>query len=172
MANSIIGQIISIGQTQSLTSKSGTAFTKRDVVISVRRFDPNTGEPVNDYENTPLFSFMGDRCRDLDQFQVGQNVEIFFDLSGRRYTPEGGTEKIINDVRPYKIELYGRSAATATAQGQPNGQWNVPQVPQQPIGQGYGQQVQQGGYVPPMGGTATTPNQIQNPPRGGKDQLF
>lgn len=115
MANSVIGQILSIGLTQNLTSKSGTAFTKRDVVISIRRFDPNTGEPVNDYENTPLFSFMGERCNDLDKFQVGQDVEIFFDLSGRRYTPEGGTEKIINDIRPYKIELYGRQATTAPA---------------------------------------------------------
>lgn len=116
MANSVIGQIISIGQTQSLTSKNGTAFTKRDVVISIRRFDPNTGEPVNDYENTPLFSFMGDRCKELDQFQAGQNVEIFFDLSGRKYTSEGGTEKIINDIRPYKIELYGRQATAPAAQ--------------------------------------------------------
>ena len=116
MANSVIGQIISIGQTQSLTSKSGTAFTKRDVVISIRRFDPNTGEPVNDYENTPLFSFMRDRCKDLDQFQAGQNVEIFFDLSGHKYTPEGGTEKIINDIRPYKIELYGRQVTAPAPQ--------------------------------------------------------
>ena len=119
MANSVIGQIISIGQTQSLTAKNGTAFTKRDVVISIRRFDPNTGEPVNDYENTPLFSFMGDRCKDLDQFQAGQNVEIFFDLSGRKYTPEGGTEKIINDIRPYKIELYGRQATAPAPQTTP-----------------------------------------------------
>lgn len=176
MANSIVGQIISIGQTQSLTSKSGTAFTKRDVIISVRRFDPNTGEPVNDYENTPLFSFMGDRCKDLDQFQVGQNVEISFDLTGRKYTPEGGTEKIINDVRHYKIELYGRSAAsTATAAQAPdqqNGQYSTGQQ-QQNVGQVYDQPAQPaGGYVPPMGGAATTPNQIQNPPRGGNDQLF
>ncbi len=164
MANSIIGQIISIGQTQNLTTKSGTVFTKRDVVISVRRFDPNTGEPVNDHENTPLFSFMGDRCKDLDQFQVGQNVEIFFDLSGRRYTPEGGTEKIINDVRPYKIELYGRSATVQTP-AQQNGHGNATQTPQQPMGHVYGQPITQGG-------TVTTPNQIQNPQYSSNDPLF
>lgn len=74
MANCIIGQILAIGGTQTLTSNNGNSFTKRTLVVSVRRFDPNTGEPVNDYENTPEFSFIGDRCRDLDQFQVGQNV--------------------------------------------------------------------------------------------------
>lgn len=147
MANSVIGQIISIGQTQSLTSKSGTAFTKRDVVISIRRFDPNTGEPMNDYENTPLFSFMGERCKDLDQFQVGQNVEIFFDLSGRKYTPEGGSEKIINDIRPYKIELYGRQA-TAPA----------PQMPTQAPQQSQPYQAQPApGYQPQYQPTPTPP---------------
>lgn len=132
MANSVIGKIIRIDQTQNLTSKNGTAFTKRDVVISVRRFDPNTGELVNDYENTPLFSFMGDRCKDLDQFQVGQNVEIFFDLSGRRYTPEGGTEKIINDIRPYKIELYGQRQASATPAQQTQPAYVAPAPSPQP----------------------------------------
>lgn len=112
MANCIIGQILAIGETQTLTSNNGNSFTKRNLVVSVRRFDPNTGEPVNDYENTPEFSFIGDRCRDLDQFQVGQNVCVYFNLVGTRYTPTGGQEKIINDVRPYKIELYGRAAQT------------------------------------------------------------
>lgn len=111
MANFIIGQILVIGDTQNLTSQNtGNTFTKRSLIISVRRFDPNTGEPVNDYENTPEFSFIGDRCRDLDQFKVGQNVAVYFDIIGRKYTPQGGTEKIINDIRPYKIELYGRAA--------------------------------------------------------------
>ncbi len=121
MANCIIGQILAIGGTQTLTSNNGNSFTKRTLVVSVRRFDPNTGEPVNDYENTPEFSFIGDRCRDLDQFQVGQNVCVYFNLVGTRYTPTGGQEKIINDVRPYKIELYGKatqsSEQTQTASG-------------------------------------------------------
>ena len=120
MANFIIGQILFIGEAQNLTSqKTGNSFINRSLIISVmRRFDPNTGEPVNDYENTPEFSFIGDKCRDLDQFKVGQNVAVYFDIVGRKYTPQGGTEKIINDIRPYKIELYGR-AATEQAQMQP-----------------------------------------------------
>lgn len=115
MANFIIGQILFIGEAQNLTSQNtGNSFTKRSLIISVRRFDPNTGEPVNDYENTPEFSFIGDKCRDLDQFKVGQNVAVYFDIVGRKYTPQGGAEKIINDIRPYKIELYGRAVTEQT----------------------------------------------------------
>lgn len=119
MANCIIGSIIAIGATQNLVSKDGNSFAKRSLILSVRRYDQNTGEPINDYENTPEFSFIGDRCRDLDQFQVGQNVCVYFDLVGRRYTPQGGEEKIINDIRPYKIELYGRCAPQQSVPVQP-----------------------------------------------------
>lgn len=115
MANQVIGQIVSIGQTQSLTAKNGNAFQKRDLVISVRRFDPNTGEPVTDWENTPKFSFMGDKCRDLDRFQVGQMVTVSFDLQGRQYQNASGVTDIITEARPYRIELYGQRTAQQSA---------------------------------------------------------
>lgn len=148
MANSIIGQIVSIGPTQTLTSQKGTSFTKRDIVISVRRFDPNTGEPVNDYDNTPLLSFMGEKCAELDKFQIGQNVEIFIDIQGRKYTDSSNVEKIITDVRPYKIQLYGRapqvapsvpapSASAPQQQYQQQYQQTPAQAPAPTQGQGY-----------------------------------
>lgn len=153
MANSVIGQVLSIGPTLNLTSKSGSAFTKRSIVISVRRFDPNTGEPTNDYENTPEFSFIGDKCRDLDQFAVGQNVEIFFDINGRKYVDASGVEKIITDVRPYRINPYGqqRQSAQPATQPQPAAQTYAQPVSQQ----GY---TAQQGYAPqPMNGQPQTP---------------
>ncbi len=148
MANTIIGSIASIGPTQSLKAKNGNAFQKRDLVINVRRFDPNTGEPVTDWENTPKLSFMGDKCRDLDRFQVGQMVVISFDLQGRKYTNANGETDIITEARPYKIEAYGQRpsqpalqpmAASAPAQAPTYPQsapmsQAQPQYPQQPQG--------------------------------------
>lgn len=151
MANTIIGSIASIGPTQSLVAKnSGNSFQKRDIVINVRRFDPNTGEPVTDWENTPKLSFMGDKCRDLDRFQVGQMVVISFDLQGRKYTNANNETDIITEARPYKIEAYGQrpsqpasqqmpTAAPAQAptypQSAPMSQAQAqPQYPQQPQG--------------------------------------
>lgn len=145
MANTIIGQIASIGPTQSLMAKNGNAFQKRDLVINVRRFDPNTGEPVTDWENTPKLSFIGDKCRDLDRFQVGQMVVISFDLQGRKYTTANNETDIITEARPYKIELYGQRpsqsatqpmAASAPTQAPtyPQQAQTQPQYPQQPTG--------------------------------------
>lgn len=143
MANTIIGAIASIGPTQSLMAKNGNAFQKRDLVINVRRFDPNTGEPVTDWENTPKLSFIGDKCRDLDRFQVGQMVVISFDLQGRKYTTANGETDIITEARPYKIEAYGQRpsqpatqpmAAPAQAPTYPQQAQTQPQYPQQPQG--------------------------------------
>lgn len=143
MANTIIGAIASIGPTQSLMAKNGNAFQKRDLVINVRRFDPNTGEPVTDWENTPKLSFIGDKCRDLDRFQVGQMVVISFDLQGRKYTTANGETDIITEARPYKIEAYGQRpsqpatqpmAASAQAPTYPQQAQAQPQYPQQPQG--------------------------------------
>lgn len=145
MANTIIGAIASIGPTQSLMAKNGNAFQKRDLVINVRRFDPNTGEPVTDWENTPKLSFMGDKCRDLDRFQVGQMVVISFDLQGRKYTTANGETDIITEARPYKIEAYGQrpsqpatqpmtASAPAQAPTYPQQAQTQPQYPQQPTG--------------------------------------
>lgn len=104
--NSIVGVIQSIGETQNLKSKNGVDFKKRDLLLMVRKYDQNTGDPITDNENTPLLSFMGERCSDLDKFQPGQTVTVYFELQGRKYTDQSGISKIINDIRPYRIELY------------------------------------------------------------------
>lgn len=155
MANQVIGSIISIGQTQSLTAKNGNSFQKRDVVINVQRFDPYTGQPTNDWENTPKLSFMGDKCRELDRFQVGQMVAISFDLQGRKYETANKEIDIITEARPYKIELYGQRGVQQSAQqpapapSQANPQQYAQTVqpaprPQQPSQQQYYPQQQQG----------------------------
>lgn len=175
MANQLVGTILTIGATQDLTSKSGNAFKLRDLVLMLRRFDPNTGEPVTDTENTPQLTFMGDRCAELDNYQPGQVVVVSFDILGRKYTDQSGVTKIINDIRPFRIEPYqprvyapqGQSSNVAAPQSVQNPQVTpapapaaAPQsapagypqqsYPQQPqtAPQGYGQQG--GGYTPPF----------------------
>lgn len=114
MANFITGAIVSISETRNLVS----AYKLRELVISIRKYDPNTGEPVTDKENTPQFVFMGDRCDELDKFQIGQMVNVYFDLQGRTYTDQSGISKIINELRPYKIELYQRHGQQSTSSSQ------------------------------------------------------
>lgn len=145
MANFVTGAIVSIGTTQNLVSRTGNAFRLRDIVISIRKYDPNTGEPITDKENTPQFTFMGERCDELDKYQPGQMVNVYFDLQGRTYVDQSGISKIINEVRPYKIELY-QSRSTQQSSNQP-----LIQQPQQPMQQSAYNQPQVGGYSQQIG---------------------
>lgn len=153
MANQIIGKIVSIGQTQNLTSKTGSAFQKRDVVINVQRYDPYTGLPATDWENTPKLSFIGEKCRELDRFQVGQMVVISFDLQGRKYETANKEIDIITEARPYRIELYGQRAnQSAPQQAATPTQPQSPVYPQQPaMSQGQIAQPQQPYSQQPQG---------------------
>lgn len=140
MANTIVGVITSIGDTQNLVSRNGNAFKRRDLIIMVRRFDPNTGEPINDSENTPLFTFMGERCDELNNYKPGQMVTIYFDIKGRKYTDQQGIMKIINDITPYKIVAYQPSYQPATHQQQVTPQPAMPQQSYQQPQQSYAPQ--------------------------------
>lgn len=96
-------------------SKKVTSFTKRDLVLSIQKFDPNTGQPYSDQSNTPQITFMGDKCADLDHYQPGQLVRVSFDVIGRQYVGSDDIPKIINDIRGYRIEPYGVQGAPQPA---------------------------------------------------------
>lgn len=107
MAYKISGTILWIEPTQTLMSKTGTSFQKRDLVITVRKYDQYTGAPTEDTGNTPRFTFIGGGCQELDSMNTGDIVTIIFDISGRKYEKDGKTN-YYTEVRPFKIEVQKR----------------------------------------------------------------
>jgi hypothetical protein len=67
MTNTIKGEILQIGDTQTFDS----GFTKRLCVITFT--DGN-------YENHLAIDFLKEKCGELDRYQVGQTVTISFNL--------------------------------------------------------------------------------------------
>lgn len=115
MANQITGKILHIYPTQQLPSKDGVkTITKRGIVIDCTRFDQYTGE--RGFENTPMLEFIGDRCAELDKYQVGQIVTISFDIQGTRYRNKDNVEQIFTRVQPYRIEERQTQKATQVQQ--------------------------------------------------------
>ena len=104
MAYKISGTILWIEPTQTLMSKTGTSFQKRDLVITVRKYDQYTGVPTDDTGNTPRFTFIGGGCQELDSMKTGDIVTILFDISGRKYEKDGKTS-YYTEVRPFKVEV-------------------------------------------------------------------
>lgn len=102
MAYKITGKVAIITPTQSFKSRNGNDYTKRDLVITAIKFDQYTGQPTEDETNTPIFTFIGEKCKILDPIKVGDTVTVHFDLSGRRYDKDGQTS-YINDIRPFNV---------------------------------------------------------------------
>lgn len=132
MANTITGKISYIGPIQKIPSKNGgNPFVKREVVIDSTRFDPYTGER-DKFENFPMFEFSGDRCAELNNFQINDIVTVSFEIQGRKWIDAQGKTKYINSIRGYKIEARQQRSSQPASQQQV-----VYQQPQQ-------------NYVPPM----------------------
>lgn len=122
--NQVTGKIYQIGDVNFIQSKNGgQPFPKREIVLDTTRFDPYTGER-DKFENYPLLEFVGDKCKELDGFNVGDIVTINFDLQGSFYE-SNGVEKNFTKVRGYKIELRKR-----LEQSQPAQQTQPAQAPQ------------------------------------------
>jgi hypothetical protein len=138
MALQITGKIKSIGSVQSIPSKNGgSTFDKRELVLDTTRFDPYTGER-SEYENYPCLEFSGEKCKDLDGYQVGQVVTVSFELQGSFYKGQDGIEKNITRARAFKIEARG-AAHQPSASQQPAVAQPQPQAYQAPTTR----------YVPP-----------------------
>lgn len=129
MAYKISGRVLHVGAPVNLSSKSGTQFTKRDLVITIRKFDPYTGVPSEESDNTPKFTFMNSNCQLLDNIKVGDIVTVMFDVNGRSYEKDGHIE-YFTDLRPFKVEQQRQAYQQPQAASQP---YQDPFAPTQPI---------------------------------------
>jgi hypothetical protein len=98
MSNTEIGVIIAITPTQEIPKKDGGTFKKRDLVLQVTRRGRE-----RDFITTPKFEFMGERCTELDAWQVGQQVKVTFELEGREYNGQ-----YYNTVRAFRVEAVAQ----------------------------------------------------------------
>ena len=167
MAYKISGRVLSVGPTQTLPVKSGNTYTKRDLIMTVRKFDPYTGYPTEDKDNVPKFVFFGQQCQQLDSIKAGDIVVVHFDVSGRSYEKDGKTE-YFTEVRPFKVELSNGQSNQAPPQPyipQPQQQYQDPSQAPQPYQPAYPQSSS------PLG-QQTFPEAPKNLQGGGDDLPF
>ncbi len=87
MANTITGRIYRITPTESIATKKGTTFMKRQLIIDASRYDPYTGEKK--FDNFPAFEVGGEElCRLLEGYRTDELVTVSFDLNGREFLAE------------------------------------------------------------------------------------
>lgn len=95
------GKIKVINETQSFAS----GFTKREFVVTTA---------VDKYPQDLKFEVVKDKCSMLDQFKVGQDVNVSFDIRGNEYNG-----KYFVNLSAWKIQLADGSSAPARSAGAP-----------------------------------------------------
>lgn len=77
-------------------------FAKREFVIQ-------TGEM---YPQTILFQSTQEKCALLDGVQIGEQVEVSFDLKGREWVNPQGETKYFNSLEAWRIEKVGQTVSS------------------------------------------------------------
>lgn len=86
------GEVKVINDTQQISD----SFKKREFVVL---------DASGQYPQTILFQAVQDRVDLLNNFKVGDNVEVTFFLRGREWTnPKDGTVRYFNSLDAWKIE--------------------------------------------------------------------
>ena len=119
MANQITGRIYRLGPTQQITTKRGSTFARRDLVIDATRFDVVTGDKM--FDNLPMLEAGGDKlCAELDAYKEGDLVRVSFDLYGSEYRDrQTGEVRYFTRVRAYRIERVEKPQAQSPAPSTP-----------------------------------------------------
>lgn len=94
------GKIIEIFQTQQVSEK----FSKREFVLTI---------PDGNYPQDVKFQFTQDKCSILDQYKVGEEVKVAFNLQGKAFS-KNGTTNYFNNLGVWKIEKVGSSSGNGT----------------------------------------------------------
>lgn len=105
----ILGRIKHIGQTQVVGVNSN--FQKRELVIITEE----------QYPQHIMIEFHQDKCPILDNYKVGQVVEVAINLRGREWVNPQGETKYFNSIVGWRIAPKG-NAQTSHTPAQPQTQ--------------------------------------------------
>ena len=84
------------------TEQISDTFKKREFII-----ESSVEAKDNFYTELISFQFIQDKCDLLDKIQVGQKVDIAFNLKGRKWTNPQGVDKYFNTLQAWKINVKG-----------------------------------------------------------------
>lgn len=94
------GVIIDITSTEQVTEK----VKKRELIIEYAE-NPQYPQKVK-------FEAINDKCALLDTLSPGQQVEVHFNLDGRKWTDKNGKDQYFNSLKIWKINVLSVAAIT------------------------------------------------------------
>jgi len=82
-------------------------FKKRDFVLTV--------EPGSPYPQHVTFQLVQDKVNMLDNFNVGDEVKVLFNLKGREWTSPQGEVKYFNTIDAWRLEKISQGQSNSQA---------------------------------------------------------
>lgn len=96
MAFDVVGKLHVAGETKQVSER----FTKREFVLEVAD---------GKYPQFVSFQLTGDRAAQLDDYRVGDQIRVTFNLRGREWRNPQGEVKYFNSLDVWKLEAANAS---------------------------------------------------------------
>jgi len=115
----ITGKILEISEVVNISE----TFKKREFIIEYCE---------REYPEYIKFELTQDRCQLLDTYKSGDNVEVAFNLKGRKWVNPEGETKYFNSLQAWRVQVPTQMSASQYQQatGQP---MQYQQAPAQPM---------------------------------------
>ena len=118
-----VGRVVKVCATEKLGKDPSKPFYKRQIIV-------DDSEAGSKYANEVAFEYHGDKCKYLDQFKEGDEVEIDFFPNGRRWkNPKTNTDQWFCSLVIGYIKKAGAEDAPAEAEAAPETVDDVDDIP-------------------------------------------
>jgi uncharacterized protein DUF3127 len=98
-------EVIGIIKAKFDTTVVSERFKKRDFVLTV--------EPGSPYPQHVSFQLVQDKVSLVDNFAIGEEVKVLFNLKGREWVSPQGETKYFNTIDAWRIEKVGAGQSQA-----------------------------------------------------------
>ena len=111
----IKGKLLEKFDTQQVTD----SFRKREFVVEYAE-NPQYPEFIK-------FELIQTNCEQLDGVDVGQEINVNFNLKGRKWTDKNGEVKYFNSLQAWRLERANDVESASTNSGSTEGDLNPPE---------------------------------------------
>ena len=105
-------EVIGIIKAKFDTQVVSERFKKRDFVLTV--------EPGSPYPQHVSFQLVQDKVSLVDNYAIGDEVKVLFNLKGREWVSPQGETKYFNTIDAWRIEKVGAGQSQAQSQSSNN----------------------------------------------------
>ncbi len=105
MSFEITGKLVAINETQQVSER----FKKREFVLEI-------SEEINGnvYTNYAKMQLVQNKCEIIDNFNIGDNVKVSFNIKGNKWERDGSVNYITN-LDAWRVENAGQAGTSPVA---------------------------------------------------------